>query len=282
MTQNKHFKKQIAFTLLGLLCAFGMGQAAADNTLQAVVQSFQASSGLQTGMIVKLTGKDSTKVEADTIGSASKMNGVVVTPSDAPVTLSPANGGAGQAYVATSGRYDVLVSNQNGTIAPGDYVTVSSLAGVGMKADKQVDEVLGKAAGSFDGVHGTESSVTIHDQQNKQITVTLGRIPVDIAIAPNPIALQISNVPGFLERATLLVTNKPVAAWRVYIGALMLLGTLVVGGSLLYGGVRNGMIAIGRNPLARSSITRNLLQVVIISIIIFVSGLFGVYLVLKL
>lgn len=282
MTQNKHFKKQIALTLLGVLFAFGMGQAAADNTLQAVVQSFQSTPGLQTGMIVKLTGKDSNKVEADTLGSAVKMNGVVVTPSNAPVTLSPADGGTGQAYVATSGRYDVLVSNQNGAIAPGDYVTVSSLAGVGMKADKQEEEVLGKAAAGFDGVHGTESSVKIRDEQNKQVTVSLGRIPVDIAIAPNPIALQISNVPGFLERATLLVTNRPVAAWRIYIGVLILLGTLIVGGSLLYGGVRNGMIAIGRNPLAKSSISRNLLQVVIISIIIFVSGLFAVYLVLKL
>ena len=281
MTQNKHFKKQVAFTLLGLLCAFGMGQAAADSTLQTVVQSFQASPGLQSGMIVKLTGKDSNKVEADTIDSADKMNGVVITPSDAPATLSPSDGTNGLAYVATSGRYDVLVSSQDGAIAAGDYVTISSLAGVGMKADSYASEVVGRAATGFDGTHGAESTVTIRDQQGKEVKVALGRIPVDLSIGPNP-KQRTSNVPGFLASASRVVTTKPVAAWRIYIGALILLGTLVVGGSLLYGGVRNGMIAIGRNPLARSSITRNLLQVVVISIIIFVSGLFAVYLVLKL
>ena len=280
MTQNKHFKKQIAFTLLGLLCTFGMGQAAAD-TLQAVVQSFKASTTLQTGMIVQLTGKDSSQVQADTIASARNMSGVVVSQSDAPVTLSPANGTTQQVYVATSGRYDVLVSSQDGPIAPGDYVTISSLAGVGMKADDYATEVVGKAASGFDGTHGVESNVTVRDQQGKQIKVALGRIPVDLAISPNP-NQRTSNVPGFLASATRVVTTKPVAAWRIYIGVLILLGTLIVGGSLLYGGVRNGMIAIGRNPLARSSITRNLIQVVIISIIIFVSGLFAVYLVLKL
>ena len=282
MTQNKYFKKQFAFTVLGLLCALGMGQAAADTSLQAVVQSFTATTSLQTGMIVKLTGSDSTQVEADTISSAQKMSGVVVSPSQAPVTLSPSSGASKQVYVATSGRYDVLVSSQDGSIAPGDYVTVSSLAGVGMKADSKESEVLGKAAAGFDGTHSVESTVTIQDEQGKQLKVNLGRIPVDIAIGPNPVAFKISNVPGFLQRATLIVTDKPVAAWRIYLGVLIVIGTVIIAGSLLYGGVRNGMVAIGRNPLARSSIMRNLVQVIITSIIIFVTGLFAVYLVLKL
>lgn len=259
-----------------------MSTVAADSSLQAVVQSFTASSALQKGMIVKLAGKDSSQVEADTLDTVQKMSGVVVAPSDAPVTLSPIEGANQQVYVATSGRYDVLVSNQNGAIAPGDLVTVSSLAGVGMKADNKQSEILGKAAAGFDGIHSVESNTAVKNQNGKQITVALGRVPVDISIGPNPIALKVSNVPGLLERAALLITNKPVSAWRIYFGLVILLGTIIVAGSLLYGGVRNGMVAIGRNPLARPSIMRNLLQVVVTSVIIFVLGLFGVYLLLKL
>lgn len=268
--------------MLSILCVLGVGTAAADTSLQTVVQSFTANSVLQKGMIVRLAGKDSSQVEADTIDTAQKMSGVVVAPTDAAVTLSPSDGLNRQVYVATSGRYSVLVSNQNGTIAPGDYITVSSLAGVGMKADSKQDEVLGKAAAGFDGVHSVESSTAVKNQDGKQVTVALGRVPVDIAIGPNPIALKVSNVPGALQHATLLIVNKPVAAWRIYFGLVILLGTIIVAGSMLYSGVRNGMVAIGRNPLARSSIMRNLLQVVLTSVIIFVLGLFGVYLLLKL
>lgn len=282
MKQNKYFGKRFALVSLGLLCALALGTAAADTKLQAVVQSYTANSVLQKGMIVKLAGSDSSQVEADTLDTAGKMSGVVVSPTDAPVTLSPTEGQSRQVYVAGSGRYNVLVSNQNGVIAPGDYVTVSSLAGVGMKADAHEAEVLGRAADGFDGIHGTEGSTTVKGQNGKDITVSLGRVAVDITIGPNPIALNQSNVPGVLQHAALLVTSKPVSAWRIYLSLVILVGTIIVAGSLLYGGAKNGMIAIGRNPLARSSIMRNLFQVVLTSVIIFVLGLFGVYLLLKL
>ncbi|HSX36842.1 MAG TPA: hypothetical protein VLG13_01845 [Patescibacteria group bacterium] len=281
MLQNKYFKKQSALVLLSLLCVFGMGTVAAD-TLQAVVQSYSAVSSLQRGMIVKFTSNDSSKVEPATLSTAQKMQGVVVSASDAAVTLSPANSGNQQVFVATSGRYEVLVSNQNGAIAAGDYVSVSSLAGVGMKADSKENEVLGKAAGGFDGVHNVNSSTSVKTDTGKQLNASLGLVPVDIAIAPNPIALKVANVPSFLQRASLLVANKPVSPWRIYTAFFIVLASTLLAGSLLYGGVKNGMVAIGRNPLARSSIMRNLLQIILTSVIIFIIGLFGVYLLLKL
>lgn len=281
MLTQKLISKKFAIALLSLLCVFGMGQAAADTSFQAVVESYTASSSLQKGMIVNLTGKDSNKVEPTSLKSLDKMAGVVVAPGDAAVTLSQQNAGD-QVFVAKSGRYEVLVSDQDGKVASGDYVTVSSLDGIGMKADSKEPSVLGKAVGSFDGVHNVDSSTKVQNQDGKTVSVHLGRIPVDIAIAPNPLALKVTNIPSFLQRASLLIADKPVSPWRTYISAIVLVGTLVVAGSLLYGGVRNGMVAIGRNPLARKSITGNLVQVVITSVIVLVIGLFGVYLLLKL
>lgn len=283
MAKNKHFiSKRLSVAFLGILCALGMGAAAADSSLQAVVQSYTASSSLQTGMIVKLAGSNSTRVEPVTADTAKNIHGVVVPQGDAPVTLAPVSGTDQQVYVATSGRYEVLVSNQNGTVNAGDYITVSSLDGIGMKAATKDVEIVGRAASSFDGVHGVQSSTTVKDSQGKSTTVSIARIPVDIAIGPNPDALKLGNVPGILQHAGILVAGKPVTPWRLYISAVLLLGVIIIAGSLLYSGVRSSMVAIGRNPLAKSSITRNLIQVVFTSITIFIIGVFGVYLLLKL
>ncbi len=281
MIKQKQLKKYYCMAILSLLCVFGMGAAAAD-TLQAVVQSYSSASKLQKGTIVKFTDNDSSKVEPATLSTAQKMQGVVVSPADAAVTLSSANSSNQQTFMATSGRYAVLVSNQNGSIAAGDYVTVSSLAGVGMKADSKQAEVLGKAAGGFDGVHNVDKTTSIKTDTGKQLNVSSGLVTVDIAIAPNPITLKVAHVPGFLQHASQLVTSKPVSPWRIYTAFFILLATCLLVGSLLYGGVRSGMLAIGRNPLARASIMRNLLQIILTCVIIFIIGLFGVYLLLKL
>jgi hypothetical protein len=58
--------------------------------------------------------------------------------------------------------------------------------------------------------------------------------------------------------------------------------TAIIAGSILYAGVRTSMIAIGRNPLAKGSVTRNLIQVVVTSVIILIIGIVAVYLILKL
>jgi hypothetical protein len=49
----------------------------------------------------------------------------------------------------------------------------------------------------------------------------------------------------------------------------------------LYAGVRSSVISMGRNPLARKTIIRNLIQIVLIALIILVTGLIAVYLLLK-
>ncbi|QQS18685.1 hypothetical protein IPL68_01180 [Candidatus Saccharibacteria bacterium] len=61
-----------------------------------------------------------------------------------------------------------------------------------------------------------------------------------------------------------------------------MLVTIFMTGSLLYGGVRSSLVSIGRNPLAKKSILRGLIQVVILGLTVFVIGLIAIYLLLKL
>ncbi|HEX7368514.1 MAG TPA: hypothetical protein VF261_02560 [Candidatus Saccharimonadales bacterium] len=282
------FKRLTALAIVSLLSMCWLAavvppSAHADSVAnQAVTQGYGSDSPLQLGMLVRLDTKDPTKVEPLTQDTASQMQGVVVAANSASVTLSD-NSNKGQVFVASFGHYDVLVSNQNGPIKPGDYISISSLAGVGMKADASQSVVVGKAAAGFDGTSNVQGTTTVKNSAGQSVTVSFGRIPVNISISHNPLQQDVdNNLPGFLRKASLFIANKPVSSVRVYISLVVLLVTAILAGSLLYGGVRNGLIAIGRNPLAKKSITRNLFQVIFTSLIVFVVGLFAVYLLLRL
>lgn len=208
------------------------------------------------------------------------MFGVVVNPGDSPVTLS--GNSSNQAFVATSGNYDVLVGDQNGSIKTGDYVTISSLDGIGMKATSGDSYVLGRATGTFTG-SGSTASTTLKNSGGQSTTVHLGQVAVNIAIGRNPLAKnQQNNLPGFLRSAGQSVANKSVSTARLYISMVVLAASAIIAGSLLYAGVRSSVTAIGRNPLSKKSVIRSLVQVTLTSLIVFIIGLFAVYLLLKL
>jgi co-chaperonin GroES (HSP10) len=240
---------------------------------QNVTQTYSADTALLRGLIVAVKEGDATKVEAVSALHMERMHGVVVDPNDAPVTLT--NEGQ-RVYVATVGRYDVLVSNQNGTIAIGDYITVSSYNGIGMKADANQSMVVGKALAAYDGKNSIATETV---NGNK---VAIGRIQVDLSVNNNPLARTEANLPEFLRKATESIAHKPVSAVRAYISIGVFFASSIVAGALMYAGVRSSIISIGRNPLGKKNIMRGMIQIILVSLIIFISGIFGVYLLLKL
>jgi hypothetical protein len=233
-------------------------------------------------MIVKLADKDTSKVEPLTGDSVTKMQGVVVAANDATVSISN-DGNKGQVFVATFGHYDVLVSNQNGPIKAGDYITISAIAGVGMKVDTSQPTVLGKATGEFTGSGKVAGTAKLKDSAGKEVSVSLARIPVDISISHNPLQQSVADgLPGFLKHTSEAVAGKPVNAARVYVALVVLLLSSVVAGFMLYSGVRGGLIAIGRNPMAKKQIVAGIFRVILSALLCFILGVFGVYLLLKL
>jgi len=272
------------FTLKRLLSAFALGVglslATGSVAAQNVTQGYNSDQQLQNGMIVRLKKGDSKKVEAVKAGDAAEMLGVVVASTTAPLSISDPT--VSQTYVATFGKYAVLVSDQNGDISPGDYVAVSSVDGVGMKADGTQQIILGKALGGFK-TKDADSTLTVTDTLGNKRTLGLKRIMVDITVAHNPIYSGdiVAGVPHVLSKAAQLVTKKPVTALRIYACLGVLLLTLLVAGMIIYSGVRTGMTAVGRNPLAKKSIVRNMIAVSLMAIVIVMIGLIAVYLLLK-
>lgn len=269
----KH-KRFVAGLLAGLgLAAFVVLPAAAQN----LTQGYQASGTLQNGMIVRLKKGSPSTVEALNQKEETEMFGLVVSSSDATVSL--ANPAQTQVYVATFGQYPALVNTQNGPIRAGDKLVISAVSGVGMRADAKHQVLIGKALQSFADGSNAEGHLKLSDGT----TVAMGRIMVDISVTRNPSYSGdvVAGVPHVLVSIARAVTNKPLTALRLYGSLVVIALDFAIAGAILYAGIRTGMNSIGRNPLAKKSILRSLVTVILSSLVVVLVGLIAVYLLLR-
>lgn len=283
---DKNIVKLVRF-FATLVVATGLVLASAAPALAKTygggsVASYAADQPIDVGTIVVLTGKDSNRVKVATQADVANMFGVVVDKNQLPFSVTNENI-QNETFVAVSGTYNVLVTNQEGPIASGDYLTLSSLNGTAMKAGDKDVTVFGRANTSFTDSSVSLGTTTLKDSNGGTKTVKLGSIPVTIDIKSNPNHKSTDvNAPDFLKRVGEAVADKEVSPIRIYIGVGIALISLAAAIAVLYAGVRNGVISIGRNPMTRKSIFRALLEVILTSALILIIGLFAVYLLLKL
>jgi hypothetical protein len=280
MTKRNIFR-YILPTTLALVVVLFLALASSTQALVTLTQGYGADQLLQRGMIVGLKPDDPRKVEPINSDDYDRVHGVVIGANESAVLLGRDDE---KVYVASGGRFPTLVSNQNGNINVGDYVAVSSLAGIGMHAGDVEPVILGKAIETFDGSNKDDvtSTVIVKDNNGNERTLALGIVMVDVSIGKNPLLKSNDTLPDALKRASEFIAGKPVNPIKVYISMAILIIATAIAGSLIYSAVRSSMISIGRNPLSKKAIMRGLFQVVIIGLIVFLSGIFGVYLILKL
>ncbi len=237
---------------------------------ETIARSFDASGNVEPGRVVALMLSDNTKVELAPASDPSRIYGVVIEETAAPVTLQEK---AQKIFVATGGAYPTFVSTENGAITSGDYLSISSSDGVAAKLTKKQSYVVGRAAENYDG-----SSGRVGDGKNG---AAIGKIKVEILPGKNPNLREGASVPAPLKRLGEEIAGKPLSPARIYSALAIFLITTAVAFFLLWVGVSSGMIAIGRNPLSKHSIMQNLAQVIVASTLVFTGGLFGIYLLLR-
>ncbi len=246
---------------------------------QSITQGYGSDASIQRATIVSLKLDEPNKVEPTTLENQEKLQGVVVSPNDAPFTLSTDEE---KVFVATTGRFEAFVSNENGAVQPGDFVAISRVSGIGMKAGDLQPYIIGKAVTGFDGSQGVLSKTVIQEQDTDR-EIAIGRVQVDVGVGGNPLLKPTkANLPGFLEQLAESIAQKPVSPTRIYMGMGIFFATALIAGTMLYSGVRSGIISIGRNPLSKKSIRKSILQVILTSLIILLTGIFAVYLLLRL
>lgn len=273
---------------IGVIFAIALPASAQDASKETYgggsVQSYAADAPIANGTIVQLTGKDANRVKIAEQSHLQDMFGLVVDRSQLPLTVTGGDSVQNETFVAATGTYNALVSTEAGPIVSGDYVTLSAIKGVAMKAGTEEETVFGRANGSFDGRGVTLGTMAIKDRNgNVTQTVTLGSVPVTIDIKRNPNEKTTeSNLPDFLQRVGQEIAEKEVSPIRIYLSMGISLICIIAVIVMLYAGIRNAVVAIGRNPMSRKSVFRALLEVILTALLVLIVGLFAVYLLLKL
>ena len=255
------FALVLAFTVLLVTPVLSLPPVAhADN----VVFGFKAIGKVVPGDIVALDKTQPNTVILAPSGDPGRIYGVAIEPNQAPITVQDPTT---QVYVATSGSYPVIATNEKGDIHTGDYISLSSKDGIAAKATEKEPFVLGRA---------------LEDFKNNGSGGLAGKANVQISPGANPYLKNDIGVPKFLRRLAETVAGKPLSAMRIYISLAMFVVASAATAGLLITGVKSGMIAIGRNPLSRHSVLQSLGQVMMVAAAIFLVSLFGIYLLLKL
>jgi hypothetical protein len=236
----------------------------------SVVQGFKSKGTLQPGFLVQLVKGTQDTVEAVPPSDGATIFGIIVDPSDAPLTLNRQV--EGQVFVATTGSYPVLVSTERGVIKTGSFLSISSNAGIAALVTGEQKAIIGQALVPFDGKKGVITNVG---------SFAIGKINTDISPRKNPAAANDVAAPSFLRKVGQAVAGKTVSATRIYVSLVFLMAAVILSMTLLWAAVRGGMVALGRNPLNRPSIMNSMFKVVTAAVMVFLIGLFGVYLLLR-
>lgn len=261
---------------LGWLVAGGWLLMALPVMAAALSQGYPAQTDIPAGSIVALSTASSGEVVMATPAMAERTIGVVVAPGDSSLSLGASSG---QVQVVTSGQATVFVSTANGDIKSGDPIALSTIAGVGMKATA-AGRIIGIAQGSFTSqTPGAEPTTLGSGSSTRQVYV--GEIPLQVGVTAYSPQLTGSGVLGVVQNFANTVSGKPVTALRLLIAGAVVLVALISATVLLYSAVRNSIIAIGRNPLAKGSVLKGLAQILaLVAVVVVVAG--GVaYLVIK-
>lgn len=274
--------------ILGIIVAtglafFGASAVMANNFGGGSVQGYSSDTPIDNGTIVELTGDNSDRVKIATKEDVQNMFGVAVDRNQLPLVVSNPDR-ENEVFVAASGTYSVLVNTQGGAIKAGDYLTLSSINGVAMKAGTNQTTVFGRANDSFDGTGVILGTATLRDiDGNESKTVQIGSVPVTIDIRSNPNDISTTaNLPQILQRTGQAIAEKEVSPARIYLSLGIMIVSIIASIAILYSGVRNGVVSIGRNPMSKKSIFRALMEVILTSILILIIGIFAVYLLLRL
>ena len=281
-------KKSYLIIVLGLLVAIinsGAVLAAKNNSNPStvvntppIVQSFDAGPGVYPGMLVALNPRNPNEVVALTDKNVQKMLGVVVPVNNAQVALVPSTSSSQQVLVAESGRYSVLVSNEGGPITIGQDLTMSSVAGIAMKAGPDNKISIGQAEDSFNGSSGVISTIQAKNNSGSSSKFAIGSIFVNLHLSQNSQYVSSSSgLPQFVIQAAYTIAKKPVSPVKIYLGFVIIFAIILIVSTMFYSATKNGIISIGRNPLSRQSIAKGLTQTIIAGLLVFGVGVGLVY-----
>lgn len=231
-----------------------------------VSESFDVVGDFPVGSVVSVNKEDAEKIELTTVSNSERVLGVVGQLSSSALNYSKGNS---LVTVSVSGEVEVFVSDMNGEVKSGDYVTASWLQGVAMKLEYGIGgRSIGIAIDDFDPDSATEYGEveTPRGIVSTKVDVIRVRLLNNESVSSND-----SESGTFLGIISNLA-GKNVSFASALVASLIFICSLTVAGFFTNSSIRSSFISIGRNPMASSAIYKNLLQVTSLVLLIIMIG----------
>jgi len=237
-----------------LIAVVGLGSRAAADIPVGYVTDDKT---LSQNMAVALTGEksgDKLKVKAADDTLTTNVLGVAVSLDNSLIALSSVSPGV---YVVSSGTAEVYVSDLNGAPKTGDLLAISPLKGILVKSVDQTKSSFGAALENF----GSKPAqvVEIKDKSGKALATNVALMTINVAINP-PLKSAAAAENDWLEASAASLTGRELSSVRIVAILIIFVTMMVVAGEIIFSVVSGSITAMGRNPLAKSAITRQSLK----------------------
>lgn len=180
--------------------------------------------------------------------------------------------------VTRTGNAIVNVTNFNGPINIGDFVTTSEIPGKAMKAATS-GYVLGRALEQFDGSTGSDINYNGTSYKSGKIQVAMQIEYADIS-APQSFK-RLFDAIGIALFSNVNDPNRFGQLIRYIAAGLIVLASIVVAFVTFSRSIPKGIEAIGRNPLAKNSILLSIILSIIAVVVIISIGILAAIVVLR-
>jgi hypothetical protein len=271
------FEKPAAKPIFGLL-SVGLCLLYSANMVGAAALStgYISQQKLPVGTIVSPDDQIKNGVIPANSQTSSNLLGVVVPSSTVAVSE-----GSGRVPVAADGNANVLVSDINGGMSRGDKVAASPLDGIGMLATKS-GRIIGTLQGDLNS-HSTDAQFkTITDVKGVKRKIQIALVPIIVSLTYyQPLDNQSTILPKVIRDISNSVSGKDVSTSRIWGAMVLMVAALTIVIVLLYGAVRSSIGAIGRNPLAKTTIQNSLTKVIAVVVVILIAATAASYVILR-
>jgi hypothetical protein len=256
------------YLLVFIACALVLGLPAPSSAQFAnssIANTYVVSGGVpEPGDLISFDRSVQEFRLADGVDDAN-LFGVVV--SEPAIVLRSRVGGVS---VVTEGEAIVNVTNVNGPVAAGDYISSSAVPGKAQKAAVDASFVLGTALESFSGVASTSVG-------GGSPGLYTGSIRALLAVGPHKQqAVSTTSASGaVVVDEDVVSVSTPISRLIKYIlASLIVFGTIYLAFKNFTANLKDSVVSVGRNPLAKASIQSMVVLNTSLTVVVSAIGLF--------
>jgi hypothetical protein len=258
---------------LVVLCLLLFACALVPRVLAIARGYTSADPGMKVGMVASLTSDDAhaSEVERATQENVRRIVGVVTNVDDSVVSVASSSS---KVLVESDGQMSAYVSDIGGQVTKGSLLAISPIKGVLMAVPADSGQSVVGVAGEAAADKTDAQSYEIEDGTAKK-SVKIVKIPINLNRAGS--TNSGNQVDSSLSRLGKAIVGRDVSEIRVVLALLLFLIVLLAEGAIIYGAISSAITALGRNPLARSAIRREMIRILFVAVVVFLIGLAAIY-----